>query len=310
MAENQLFPQLSKAEIEKRLEESRKLPGLLYQFISTKAEGYQREPERTRAGTPRGELIGFSTKKYEASLWMLTSFNKKEIAGLVGQKYNMVRHWIHEKEFQEKIGQHMEEFFRVFIKRVHERVESKPYWNMASVLANTPIEKVAEIDPTAPQTNKKYEEFGDVELYGPNLLIHLLDAIAKDLERSIKEGNANRDLLLSVEYDKIIWAMNRFSQHVKIKRGRKDLLNQTQVLLARIDSINKKSRPIRQKRLALIVLATARNALINPASEEKTRKWAIFSLGLIERQLKEEIEREGKGTEIRLTIPQVLEEGG
>ena len=63
-------------------------PLLTGEFLSKKLDNYI-EPERK--GVPKGEPIGFSKKKLEASLFVLFNFSKKDIASLLGISYNLLR---------------------------------------------------------------------------------------------------------------------------------------------------------------------------------------------------------------------------
>jgi hypothetical protein len=81
---------------------------LLTDFISRKLSQYV-EPER--AGTPKGELIGLSKKKYHASLLCLTSCSLKEIAFKVKMPYASVRRWNTEETFTKQIRKNIDEFF-------------------------------------------------------------------------------------------------------------------------------------------------------------------------------------------------------
>jgi hypothetical protein len=90
-----------------RYEFSEIVRGLLYRFIKIKMAGYA---EPTRKGTPKGEPIGMSRKKFHAALLCLTNIPLVEIAGLVGTSHNMIRVWRTELAFKKKVEDLSEEF--------------------------------------------------------------------------------------------------------------------------------------------------------------------------------------------------------
>ena len=86
--------------------------GLLLRFIKEKRESYM---EPSRKGTPRGEIIGLSLEKYEASLFMLTSMNLKRISERSKVSYGLIRKWRTETPFKGQIEKHIMEFAPLFI---------------------------------------------------------------------------------------------------------------------------------------------------------------------------------------------------
>jgi len=86
--------------------------GLLLSFIKEKREGYV---EPSRKGTPRGEIIGLSSEKYMASLFMLTSMDLKRISERSKVSYGLIRKWRTETLFKGQIEKHIMEFGPLFI---------------------------------------------------------------------------------------------------------------------------------------------------------------------------------------------------
>ena len=86
--------------------------GLLLQFIKEKEKNYL---EPTRKGTPRGEIIGFSLRKYKATLLMLTSMNLMQLSKRLGVSYGLLRKWRTEPLFKKQIEDHIREFVPIFI---------------------------------------------------------------------------------------------------------------------------------------------------------------------------------------------------
>ena len=85
-------------------------PTFLDKFIKAKLDSYV-EPQRK--GTPRGEPIGFSKQKYEATLLLMTNSKQKDIAESLGISYGFLRRWRTEKKFLELTKKHCNEFREV-----------------------------------------------------------------------------------------------------------------------------------------------------------------------------------------------------
>lgn len=83
--------------------------GILGAFIEAKLRGYV-EPER--AGTPKGEPIGMSRKKYHAALLGLTSVDLRKQAKQIGVSYGVLRKWRTEEAFDLCIDQLTDEFIK------------------------------------------------------------------------------------------------------------------------------------------------------------------------------------------------------
>jgi len=73
-------------------------PTLLEKFLNEKLKNYM-EPQRK--GTPKGEPIGFSKQKYQATLLLMADMKQKDIAELIGVSYGLLRRWRTEKKFIE-----------------------------------------------------------------------------------------------------------------------------------------------------------------------------------------------------------------
>lgn len=52
-----------------------------------------------RRGTPKGEVIGFSLKKYSTLFHLMRDWPLKEVAGAAGVSYGVLKRWRTEKEF-------------------------------------------------------------------------------------------------------------------------------------------------------------------------------------------------------------------
>jgi len=80
----------------------------------------------TRAGTPRGEKIGFSWNKYHAAMMVgITNLKLKDIAKGIGISYGLLRKWKTEPEFVDSSFFHAVGFAHEIIRRVKKYLEDK-----------------------------------------------------------------------------------------------------------------------------------------------------------------------------------------
>jgi hypothetical protein len=86
--------------------------GLLLRFLREKEMNYD---EPTRRGTPRGEPIGMSLKKYRATLDSLTSIDLIAMSKKLGVSYGLLRKWRTEPGFKKQIEDLIQEFAPLFI---------------------------------------------------------------------------------------------------------------------------------------------------------------------------------------------------
>lgn len=87
----------------------------LESFIEQKKNAYETP---SRRGGSKGEPIGFSRKKYLATLSMLTSDKQITVAMELGVSYGLLRKWNTEGPFREKVKRHCREFAESFVRRV------------------------------------------------------------------------------------------------------------------------------------------------------------------------------------------------
>jgi hypothetical protein len=86
---------------------------LLPKFIDSKLVAYV---EPTKKGTPKGEPVGFSLTKYQATLYALRDrvlADKEDLfaqAKELGISYGLLRKWRSEKKFKDLVSQHEKEF--------------------------------------------------------------------------------------------------------------------------------------------------------------------------------------------------------
>jgi hypothetical protein len=90
----------------------RGLSAKLARFIDGKLKEYV---EPTRMGTPKGEAVGFSLTKYQATLFtlresLLDNEDLKAQARKLGISYGLLRKWRSEQSFMDLVSQHEKEF--------------------------------------------------------------------------------------------------------------------------------------------------------------------------------------------------------
>ncbi len=88
---------------------------LMTEFIFEKLDSYI-EPERK--GTPKGDAIGLSRKKYEASIYNITSLKQKSLARLLDIPYGVLRKWRTEDIYRKELRKNCAEFARRFCNRI------------------------------------------------------------------------------------------------------------------------------------------------------------------------------------------------
>ncbi|MCX5814876.1 MAG: hypothetical protein NTX75_01355 [Proteobacteria bacterium] len=76
-------------------------------FVQNRLDTYE-EPQRE--GTKKGDRIGFSKKKYLATLMMLFNTTQDCIAKTIGVSYGLLRKWNTEAEFKKIVEAHCREF--------------------------------------------------------------------------------------------------------------------------------------------------------------------------------------------------------
>ncbi|OPY65601.1 MAG: hypothetical protein A4E57_03114 [Syntrophorhabdaceae bacterium PtaU1.Bin034] len=245
---------------------------LLLQFFEDKARAYK-EPQR--AGTAKGDRIGFSSTKYMMTLFALTSGTKKEKAAQAKISYSVLRKWYTEKEFKEAITKHCKEFAELFASRV--RSIAADAKKITDEFYSRPLDEIINLQKPLPD----YSELGT------GYAQETLDAIEDVLGPLISEAEERQDIsLLFTVLDALEILETCFLKY----QGNLDI--ETAASAAHLSVYrgidNKTSNHGR-----LVILRAAKEALIHPDRfSEKDKKRIILGLSSFERYLERRAEAE------------------
>jgi len=97
--------------------------------------------EPQRKGTPKGEPIGISIKKYLAMLYSISDLSQKEIADKLRINHSLMRNWSSEEEFRILLEKHLREFAVYFLKHLNIQINKQTNHdgsgeNLGSVVKN------------------------------------------------------------------------------------------------------------------------------------------------------------------------------
>jgi hypothetical protein len=152
---------------------------LLDSFFKEKILEYD-EPQRK--GTPRGEPIGFSAKKYYAALMMLKKFPLKDLAGMINVSYGLLRKWRTEDKFIEQIEKNETDFTLRVFKHLVKRGEKQK--KLRDDYFNKSVEYIAATYPPLLTLN----EFNDLKFYTNSLVITIARSLPKYYEKKYKKA--------------------------------------------------------------------------------------------------------------------------
>ncbi len=145
---------------------------LLESFVERKAKAYA---EPSRKGTVKGSPIGFSRKKFLATLYMLTADKQITKAMELGISYGLLRKWNTEEPFREMVTKNCKEFADVFVEHLLARHDER---------GDTPGQS-PEDDPAEARTRSPLRDSGD---YSPQLLAEILKSVVDFAETAEKEA--------------------------------------------------------------------------------------------------------------------------
>jgi hypothetical protein len=209
-------------------EDGQKVPvkGLLSDFLREKCASYA---EPMRSGTPRGEPVGFSAKKYAASLLALTTLDGKSTAKQLGVSHGVLRKWRTEPAFKNLVDKHCKEFADRLLRHVKERITADR--KDTEDLLKLPLEELARSQVAGRRT---YTEFSDGELYGDRLLNELWIVTARHLRsgnKRIKGATVGDDeVIFSSE---LLWILDLINRKHVMRTPYMDLFQDQKLPLLR-----------------------------------------------------------------------------
>lgn len=160
---------------------------LLGEYIKKKTNAYV-EPERK--GTAKGEEIGLSCVKYQASLYGITNIKQKYVAKALDITHGVVRKWHTEPTFKKTVEKHRREFAQTFCDYIEKLVADELHFQKIG----RPEDEDYEFYLTE---HLHYVDNGDV--YGSQLC----DIIKDVLERKIAEIEERRKKNIADRRDEV-----------------------------------------------------------------------------------------------------------
>ncbi len=131
-------------------------------FIEKYSKEYQ--PPVGRAGIKKGEKIGFSQAKYDASLYSgLTNKSLKDIAKDLNISYGVLKLWRIEKDFKELMDRHVRHFSMLCFRKAFEHPDSKG--DIEFELDKLTLKEIAERPIEFSKIN--IDQFSDADIYHP-----------------------------------------------------------------------------------------------------------------------------------------------
>lgn len=178
------------------MDDKKKAKTLLFEFIEEK---YKKYSEPTREGTPRGETIGFSRKKYFATLLMMYNLKLKDIAKEAEVSYGLIRKWTTEKAFKDMVFDHYTEFTTWIVGYIFKRTAVG--YEATEDIKKKALNELANINPCKFLTQKHFEtdtaleKLSDAGNYNKRLLFIIMAYLREYLEKDLPKI-ADRELAI------------------------------------------------------------------------------------------------------------------
>lgn len=171
---------------------------ILQEFVKGKLGRYA-EPQR--AGTPRGDRIGFPKVKYNAALLQLTNFQQTTIASDLKVSCGLLYKWRWEQEFKELVDKLHIEFTDVFMRTVRAKCQEKQ--RLDAKFFAKPIDEIA----TTRMPTVSYDEFRDAGNYGHRLR----SEIRKEFDKVLQEAIEKNDIPLMATLFDVAYVLTYYS---------------------------------------------------------------------------------------------------
>ena len=142
--------------------------GLLTTFIKNQLRAYK---PPLRAGTPKGDKIGFSREKFLVSLLSITSLKQKDIAAQAAVSHAVVRKWNTEPEFKQAVEKHRRELADTFMACLNRWLKERKRQDKeySKQLGRLSLAEIVNTD-LEPEGEHRFDDFDDAELYGDELI--------------------------------------------------------------------------------------------------------------------------------------------
>lgn len=202
---------------------------VLHDFIDSKVNEYV---EPSRQGTPKGDPIGFSRKKYIATLGMLTNQKLKDLAKSIGVSYGLLRKWTTEQDFKDMVARHYGEFAGWILIFYMNRINASQ--KHFELLEKKPISELADIQIFGSwkfdfDNDIALEKLADVKNYNPRLLNFLLEFLEDYIDNELSKIDADTAYLFKLSFinllDIIKGSETKEITEALVKMCRKDLYN-------------------------------------------------------------------------------------
>lgn len=243
---------------------------LLEKFIYDKKSKYK---EPSKKGIPRGEKVGFSKQKYDASLELMKEVSLVELAKSENISYSVVRIWNREPEFEVQIAQNCKEFALIVVAHLKETIMNsfERYFEFWS----------GRIDEE-PVIERTYPEFEDAAIYSKQLK----ENIRKQSEEfdKLRENYSNPDdrlifsLVTKIIHDEILYPSGTWDNFQFISKEAKNdeidrLVMMNDLLKHSMQVLEKDRISAPEKRQLLTIQGIFSDFLHDLMTSAKHREW-------------------------------------
>jgi hypothetical protein len=231
--------------------------GLIKEYLYFKMFDPQAKyKEPTRKGTPKGEKIGFPSKKYFASILVgITNRKVKDIAQQSDVSYGLLRKWKTESDFKALAENHCSEFVDIIIQQISNQLknQSEAIKDFYEGNGADPLERGRDSP-----LNASERVMIDAPCFNGNVLVKLEEAI-KLLGENIKDREGDNHLY----YFGLIRSIFNVISYAKLKLLAPGHPLITKQLISEVRKIVSAKRPPtgKERKIAIHALMTIENEL-------------------------------------------------
>jgi len=207
---------------------------LLSEFINTKINAYQ---EPVREGTPKGEAIGFSRKKYVANLFMMTNLTQKEIAKKSGVSFGSLRNCNMQEPFKKMLEKNCLEFAAIVFHRICLKTSRD-----IEILDNY-IEGLTDDEPADHIDMRLWSEVKDINNYGRKLK-QTIESTINQIIRKLSGSTLNAYEQIFGRFFRLLRNENYqpSKDEIKLERALSKLRAETALKILEREKLTKKQR--------------------------------------------------------------------